>query len=124
MNPSQIKKQEFSLNLFRIVEDYFERMLEEVPGMKCLILDKETMGTNSIIWSFITYNILGIISLICSQSQILKKNVYLIELIEKTSPEKLLHLSSIYFVRPTEDNINKLIKEIKDPRFREYNLCK
>ena len=44
MNPSQPKKQEFSLNLFKIVEDYFERMLDEVAGMKCLILDKETMG--------------------------------------------------------------------------------
>jgi len=38
----QSKKQE--VNLFKIVEDYFERMLDEVPGMKCLVLDRETMG--------------------------------------------------------------------------------
>jgi len=105
MNSIQTKKNE--MNLFKIVEDYFERMLEEVPGMKCLVLDRETMG---------------IISLICSQSQILKKNVYLIETIEKASAEKLLHLGAIYFIRPTDDNMNKLIKEIKDPRFREYNI--
>ena len=61
--------------------------------------------------------------MICSQSQILKKNVYLIETIEKASAEKLLHLGAIYFIRPTDDNMNKLIKEIKDPRFREYNIC-
>jgi len=107
MNPSTLKKQDFNLNLFRIVEDYFERMLEEVPGMKCLVLDRETMG---------------IISLICSQSQILKKNVYLIETMEKASTEKLLHLSVIYFIRPTEDNLYKLANEIKNPRFREYNI--
>ena len=65
----------------------------------------------------------GIISLICSQSQILKKNVYLIETMEKASTEKLLHLSVIYFIRPTEDNLYKLANEIKNPRFREYNIC-
>ncbi len=54
----------------------------------------------------------------------MKKNVYLIETMEKYSDEKLLHLSAIYFIRPTDDNMNKLIKEIKDPRFREYNICK
>jgi len=42
MNTIQTKKNE--MNLFKIVEDYFERMLEEVPGMKCLVLDRETMG--------------------------------------------------------------------------------
>ena len=42
MNSIQTKKNE--MNLFKIVEDYFERMLEEVPGMKCLVLDRETMG--------------------------------------------------------------------------------
>ena len=48
MNPSTSNTRAFNLNLFKIVEDYFERMLEEVPGMKCLILDRETMGTNPI----------------------------------------------------------------------------
>lgn len=107
MHSSYSKKPEFSLNLFKIVEDYFDRMLEEVSGMKCLVLDKETTV---------------IISLICSQSQILKKNVYLIETIENPSKEKLLHLNAIYFVRPTEENITKLIAEIKERRFNEYNI--
>jgi len=44
MHSSYSKKPEFSLNLFKIVEDYFDRMLEEVSGMKCLVLDKETTG--------------------------------------------------------------------------------
>lgn len=30
--------------LFNVIEDYFGRMLEEVSGMKCLILDNETKG--------------------------------------------------------------------------------
>ena len=121
MQSSTLKKQDFNLNLYKIVEDYFERMLEEVPGMKCLVLDRETMGTISIYSLHLKFP--GIISLICSQSQILKKNVYLIETMEKASTEKLLHLSVIYFIRPSEDNLYKLANEIKNPRFREYNVC-
>jgi len=64
-------------------------MLQEVKGMKALILDKETTS---------------IIALIISQSQILKKNVYLIETIENMSQEKMMHLNVIFFVRPTEEN--------------------
>ena len=41
------KANPFPLDLFKIVEDYFERMLEEVGGMKCLVLDRETSGNHS-----------------------------------------------------------------------------
>ncbi len=118
----QPKKQE--IDLFKIVEDYFERMLDEVPGMKCLILDRETMGNLPESNFFWTQWYKGMISLICSQSQILKKNVYLVETIENPSSEQLQHLSAIYFIRPTGDNIMRLTKELKEPRFREYNICK
>ena len=62
--------------------------------------------------------------MVCSQSQILKKGVYLIERIEKGSKEKLHHLNAFYFVRPTEDNINSILRELKAPRFKDYYLCK
>ena len=115
--------------LFNVIEDYFGRMLEEVSGMKCLILDNETKGNGIYLrnsrW-FQTVNLPGIISLIISQSQILKKNVYLIETMEKQSSEKLLHLNAMFFVRPTEENVSQIIEQIKsldNRRFNEYNLC-
>lgn len=69
--------------------------------MKGLILDEETSG---------------IISIVYTQSKLYKNDIYLIQKItDKT--EKLLHLKATYFIRPTQDNINYLIEEIKDPRF-------
>jgi len=38
------KRNDFPFNLFKIIEDYFDSMLEQVTGMKSLILDKETSG--------------------------------------------------------------------------------
>jgi vacuolar protein sorting-associated protein 45 len=63
------------------------------------------------------------VSLISSQSEILKKDVYLIEKIEKESQEKMLHLKAIYIIRPTDKNIAYLAKEVKDPKFSEYFIC-
>jgi len=54
----------------------------------------------------------------------LKKNVYLVELIENPSKEKLLHLNAIYFVRPTDENVQRIINEVKERRFNEYSICK
>lgn len=41
---SSIKKNE-NLSFIKIVQDYFERMLQEIIGIKCLILDEETTGS-------------------------------------------------------------------------------
>jgi hypothetical protein len=39
------------------------------------------------------------------------------------SPEKLLYLKGIYFLRGTDDNIKRLADELKDPKFSHYYLC-
>lgn len=68
------------------MQDYIDRILGDVSGIKCLILDEDTTG---------------MISLVYSQSQILKRDVYLIEKIEKQSDQKLQHMKVVYLVRPT-----------------------
>lgn len=94
-------------SLINIVADYFDRILQEAQGVKALILDEETTG---------------MISLICSQSQILQKDVYLIEKIESQQREKMSHLKAIYFLRPTVNNMALLQSELADPRFGEYYI--
>ncbi|KAM3139618.1 hypothetical protein pb186bvf_008263 [Paramecium bursaria] len=84
-----------------------DRILQEVSGIKCLILDQETTG---------------IVSLIYSQSQILKKDVYLIEKIELQNKTKLQHMKVIYLLRPTQENQKFLIEELKNNRFSEYYI--
>ena len=54
--------------------------------MKALILDSETSG---------------FISVIYTQSKLYKNDVYLIQKIEDVK-EKLMHLKGVFFVRPTK----------------------
>jgi len=63
-----------------------------------------------------------IISLIFSQSKILKKDVYLIERIEAPGEGKMLHLKAVFFIRPTEENLKAIQREIERARFSEYYI--
>jgi len=46
-----ISKHKQNLDLFQIVKDYFDKMIEEVTGIKGLILDEETQTIISLIIS-------------------------------------------------------------------------
>ncbi|CAG9320163.1 unnamed protein product [Blepharisma stoltei] len=99
-------------SFIRILRDYLERIFEDNQGMKSLVLDHETTS---------------IISLIITQSEILQKNVFLVEPIEKSilvsdADERLGHLSAIYIIRPTEDNFSKLSQAISNPKYGNYHL--
>eukprot|EP00741_Cyanophora_paradoxa_P017320 tig00020961_g16730.t1 len=82
-------------------------MVSDIPGMKVLLLDTETTG---------------IVSMVYSQSQILQKEVFLVEYLSRRGREKMLHLKAVCFLRPTSDNIALLVEELKDPRYGEYHL--
>ena len=44
MNPISYQGKKSKLDLAKVVQDYFEIMLQEVSGLKCLVLDRETTG--------------------------------------------------------------------------------
>lgn len=60
-----------------------------------------------------------------SQSELLQKEVFLVEMIDSisVSKESMSHLKAVYFIRPTSDNIQKLRYQLANPRFGEYHLC-
>ncbi|KAJ4884645.1 Vacuolar protein sorting-associated protein 45-like protein [Raphanus sativus] len=91
------------------VRDYINRMLHDISGMKVLILDSETVSNVSIVYS---------------QSELLQKEVFLVEMIDSisVSKESMSHLKAVYFVRPTSDNIQKLRYQLANPRFGEHHL--
>ena len=95
------------LNLIDIVKDYIDNMLVETSGRKALILDKET---------------LNIVSLVYSRTTILQKEVFYIEIIDNIPQEKLTHLKAIFFLRCNEDNVQKICRELNDPKFSQYSL--
>ncbi|KAJ9567068.1 hypothetical protein OSB04_003034 [Centaurea solstitialis] len=91
------------------VRDYVNRMLQDISGMKVLILDSQTVS---------------IVSVVYSQSELLQKEVFLVELVDSISmpKESMSHLKAVYFLRPTSENIQYLKRQLAKPRFGEYNL--
>ena len=75
-------------------------------GMKVLLLDAVTTQ---------------VVAMVYSQSQILEKEVYLVEKMD-ADHEPMQHLKAVYFIRPTKENIHKLSAEIARPRFSEYHV--
>lgn len=89
--------------------DYINRILQDISGMKVLILDSQTVS---------------IVSVVYSQSELLQKEVFLVELVDSISKssEPMSHLKAIYFLRPTSENIQYMRRQLASPRFGEYHL--
>lgn len=136
------------MNTVVAIRQYFEQAISQIQGPKALLLDEETTV---------------ILSLVLTQSQLLEKDIYLIDKIRTSrnndrvsrllgsnsltvlSPSgtndftksmhllaadhaqssvegQLKHLKCIVFIRPTFQNIQDVIDELKDPLFGEYHL--
>lgn len=69
---------------------------------------------------------ISIVSVAYSQSELLQKEVFLVELVESISMsrESMSHLKAVYFLRPISENIQHLRRQLASPRFGEYHLCK
>mmetsp|Transcript_30432 Transcript_30432/g.86796 ORF Transcript_30432/g.86796 Transcript_30432/m.86796 type:complete len:580 (+) Transcript_30432:119-1858(+) len=94
------------------VQEYIQAMVDRVSGMKVLILDEDTKG---------------IISMVFSQSDILKHEVFLTECIDNEAffqqgDEKMRHMNAICLLRPTNKNFLSLARELKSPKYNEYHL--
>mmetsp|Transcript_21447 Transcript_21447/g.55201 ORF Transcript_21447/g.55201 Transcript_21447/m.55201 type:complete len:634 (+) Transcript_21447:87-1988(+) len=93
--------------LAQVVRDYISRIVTSVPGMKALVLDSETTG---------------IVSLVYTQSQILQQEVFLIDTLHAPHPDRMPHLKAVYFVRPTAENVRRICTALRDTRYGEYHI--
>ncbi|KAJ6797159.1 vacuolar protein sorting-associated protein 45-like protein [Iris pallida] len=93
--------------LISVVRDYIGRMLQDISGMKVLVLDSQTVS---------------IVSVAYSQSELLQKEVFLVERVDSVLTEPMAHLKAVYFLRPTSENIQHLRRQLASPRFGEYHL--
>ncbi|XP_049879442.1 vacuolar protein sorting-associated protein 45 [Pectinophora gossypiella] len=95
------------MNVIQAVKLYITKMTEESgPGMKVILMDKETTS---------------IVSMVFSQSEILQKEVYLFERIDSHAKwDNLKHMKCIVFVRPTSENIALLSRELRFPKYGVY----
>ncbi|KAM9294014.1 vacuolar protein sorting-associated protein 45 [Gastrophryne carolinensis] len=96
------------MNVVLAVKQYVSKMIEDSgPGMKVLLMDKETTS---------------FVSMVYTQSEILQKEVYLFERIDSANRESMKHLKAICFLRPTKENVELLIKELRRPKYSVYFL--
>jgi vacuolar protein sorting-associated protein 45 len=67
----------------------------------------------------------GMVSVVYSQSDLLRKEVFLVETVDNasSSKESMAHLKAVYFLRPSSDIVQKLRRQLAAPRFAEYHLC-
>eukprot|EP00937_MAST-01D_sp_MAST-1D-sp2_P002826 g2826.t1 len=95
-------------DLVQAIRFYVDKIVSDpsMTGMKALILDSDTKK---------------IVSMVYTQSQILEKEVYLVETLGNAH-ERMLHLKAAVFVRPTRANADLLKSEFGEPRFGEYHL--
>ncbi|OQR88303.1 vacuolar protein sorting-associated protein [Achlya hypogyna] len=91
------------------VRSYVEKIIMDgqLDGMKALLLDAETTK---------------IISMVLSQSQILEKQVFLVEQLGAKGHEKMAHLKAAVLIRPTVRNLELLKTELKTPQYGEYHI--
>lgn len=100
------------MNVISAVKTYINKMTEESePGMKVLLMDKETTS---------------IVSMVYSQSEIQQKEVFLIERLDSegyiNNPNGLRYLKCLVFLRPTERNIQLLSQELRHPKYGAYYI--
>eukprot|EP00127_Corallochytrium_limacisporum_P006953 Clim_evm7s239 gene=Clim_evmTU7s239 len=94
-------------SVIQAVRNYISTMVSRQEGMKVILLDRWTTP---------------IVSLAYSQSEILQKSVYLVDLIENDSREKIGALRAFVFIRPVESSIRALRAELKNPRYERYYI--
>lgn len=96
------------MNVILAIKQYISKMIEETgPGMKVLLMDKETTS---------------IVSMVYAQSEILQKEVYLFERIDSSGRETMKHLKCICFLRPTKENVALLAQELKMSKYGLYYI--
>lgn len=100
------------MNVISAVKAYVNHMTEESePGMKILLMDKETTS---------------IISMVYGQSEIQQKEVYLLERLDSgANPNNnigLRYLKCLVFLRPTQQNVELLSQELRNPKYGAYYI--
>eukprot|EP01134_Creolimax_fragrantissima_P003495 CFRG3495T1 len=95
------------MNVIKAMREYITKVVSEASGMKVFLLDKETTGMVSIVYT---------------QSEILQKEVYLVDRLETPNRETMSHLKAMCFLRPTAKNIDLLCRELRCPKYGQYYI--
>eukprot|EP00158_Paraphelidium_tribonemae_P003850 Partr_v1_DN26412_c0_g1_i2_m23909 putative Vacuolar protein sorting-associated protein len=95
------------MDVVKALQNYVNRMVTDVAGLKVLLMDSETTP---------------FVSVVLTQSQLLSQEVYLMNRIDQRGREKMKHMKCVCFLRPTSESIQALVEELRDPAYGEYHL--
>jgi len=95
------------MDVIKAVQNYVNKMIDEVSDMKVLLLDTETTP---------------IVSLVATQSNLLAKECYLIDRIDNRNRDTMRHLKCLCFLRPTPESLQWLIEELREPCYGDYYI--
>uniref|UniRef100_A0AC35TQV1 Vacuolar protein sorting-associated protein 45 n=1 Tax=Rhabditophanes sp. KR3021 TaxID=114890 RepID=A0AC35TQV1_9BILA len=95
------------MNILTAAQLYINEIVQLAgPGLKIILMDKETTS---------------IVSCTYSQSEMMQKEVYLFDRIDATTQgDALKYVKAVVFLRPTTKNIQLLCEEVKNPKYSQY----
>lgn len=106
------------MDLFKVADVYVNRIVDsqsrlenasvaEQNRIKALLLDKNTTTT---------------ISMCATQSDLLSHEIYLVDTIENEDRDVMRHLRCLVYVKPTEETIRCLLRELQSPKYGDYYI--
>ncbi|EFI27209.1 vacuolar protein sorting-associated protein 45 [Coprinopsis cinerea okayama7 len=95
------------MDVYKAIETYVTKMVSTPPSMKVLLLDSHTTP---------------IVSLSATQSMLLSHQVYLTDRIDNKQRDRMPHMKCVCFLQPSEDSMDALSEELKEPKYGEYYL--
>ncbi|KAL1916515.1 uncharacterized protein VTP21DRAFT_5706 [Calcarisporiella thermophila] len=95
------------MDVLKAIQNYINKMLDDVSGMKVLLLDPQTTS---------------IISMATTQSTLLQKECYLVDRLDNRNRDKMKHLKCICLLRPDPSSIQALVDELRQPCYGDYYL--
>lgn len=97
------------MDVLHAVRTYTTKMVSNPSAIKVLLLDAHTTP---------------IISLASTQSDLLTHQVYLTDRIDNDQRDRMPHMKCVCFLSPSEKSLEAVRREIGEPKYGEYYLCK
>ena len=97
------------MDVLHAVRTYTSKMVSTPPSIKVLLLDSHTTP---------------IVSMASTQSDLLTHQVYLTDRVDNARRDRMPHLKCVCFVSPSEASLEALCRELNEPKYGEYYLCK
>ncbi|KAG9097699.1 vacuolar protein sorting-associated protein 45, partial [Ceratobasidium sp. UAMH 11750] len=95
------------MDVTKAVGTYIDKMISSPATIKVLLLDSHTTP---------------IVSLSTTQSNLLSKQVYLTDSIMNKKRDRMAHMKCVCFLRPSDESLEALGEELKEPKYGEYYL--